>query len=288
MLTRDSIQIRDPYILAMEETRTYYLYGTTDKNCWGDHGTGFDAYRSVDLEHWEGPFEVFRPEPCFWADRNFWAPEVYAYGGQYVMFASFKSPDRCRGTQVLVSDSPLGAFRPLSTEPVTPPQWECLDGTLFIDDQDVPWMIFCHEWIQVKDGEMCAIQLTPDLCQSVGEPVVLFRASEAPWTSSVRDGSYVTDGPFLHRLSTGELLMLWSSIGEKGYAIGISRSESGTLQGPWIQTEEPLFGENGGHGMLFRTFEGKLMLAIHAPNKTPNERPVFFEVIEQNGRLQVK
>jgi arabinan endo-1,5-alpha-L-arabinosidase len=288
MITRDEIQIRDPFILAIEETRTYYLYGTTDKNCWGERGTSFEVYRSTDLEQWEGPFEAFRPGPEFWADRNFWAPEVYSYGGQYVMFASFKSPDRRRGTQVLVSHSPIGPFTPLTLEPATPPLWECLDGTLFIGEQDEPWMVFCHEWVQVQDGEMCAIRLSRDLCQPIGDPILLFRASEAPWARAFREVNYVTDGPFLHRTKSGELLMLWSSIGENGYAIGVARSESGEIQGPWIQEEQPLFGENGGHGMLFYTFEGELMLTIHSPNKTPNERPVFFEIIEENGKLLIK
>lgn len=33
--------------------------------------------------------------------------------------------------------------------------WGLADGT--------PYLVFCHEWLQVKDGEMCAMPLTPDL-----------------------------------------------------------------------------------------------------------------------------
>jgi arabinan endo-1,5-alpha-L-arabinosidase len=80
-------------------------------------------------------------------------------------------------------------------------------------------------------------------------------------------------------------LLLWSSFGAQGYALGIARSESGTIQGPWRQDPEPLFAKDGGHGMLFRTFTGKLMLTLHTPNQTPNERPAFFEVIEESGQL---
>jgi arabinan endo-1,5-alpha-L-arabinosidase len=211
------------------------------------------------------------------------------------MFASFKSPDRCRGTQALVSDSPLGPFAPMTSSPLTPEHWECLDGTLFVDQgvgedgvhNSESWMVFCHEWLQVQDGEMCAIRLSDDLRSTTGEPIVLFRASEAPWTHPAREVNYVTDGPFMHRTEMGELLMLWSSIGENGYAIGISRSESGTILGPWTHAEAPLFRENGGHGMVFRTFEGALRLAIHAPNRTPNERAVFFPLQERDGMLYI-
>ncbi|MCZ8518526.1 MULTISPECIES: glycoside hydrolase family 43 protein [Paenibacillus] len=281
MLRRDEIRIRDPYVVTMPEEGMYYLYGTTDKNVWQGAAAGFDVFRSRDLEAWEGPFAAFRPPADFWADRHFWAPEVHVYEGRYYMFASFKAEDRCRGTQILAADSPLGPFVPLTGGPVTPEGWECLDGTLYRDEQGAPWMVFCREWLQVHDGEMHAVRLSDDLRSAVGEPLLLFRASEAPWTRHGREATdYVTDGPFLHRTGSGELIMLWSSIGEKGYAIGISRSVSGGIEGPWVHDVQRLLEEDGGHGMLFRTLDGEWMLAIHAPNRTPDERPVFYPVKE--------
>jgi hypothetical protein len=188
---------------------------------------------------------------------------------------------------VLAADGPLGPFEPLAGEPVTPRDWECLDGTLHIERDGTPWIVFCHEWLQVKDGRMAAMPLTRDLREAAGEPVVLFRASEAPWTVAGQDGTvYVTDGPYLHRLSSGELLMLWSSMSRHGYAIGIARSESGTALGPWTHDPEPLLPEDGGHGMLFRAFGGELMLAMHAPNGQPDERAVFCRIEEGDGTLK--
>lgn len=288
MLKRQDIRIRDPFIVADAEQGMYYMYGTTDDNTWSGPGTGFDAYRSRDLEQWEGPFEAFKPEQGFWADRHFWAPEVYAYRDAYYMFASFKAEDKCRGTQVLRAESPLGPFRPLTDRPVTPLDWECLDGTLYIDENGAPWMVFCHEWLQVRDGKMCAIQLSEDLREAVSEPVVLFSASEAPWTVAGGDSKdvYVTDGPFLYSNEAGELHMIWSSGAAHGYAIGISHSASGDIRGPWVHEAEPLFAEDGGHGMLFRTLDsGEMMLAMHAPNKLPNERPVFIPMGLSGGML---
>ncbi|QAY67112.1 glycoside hydrolase family 43 protein [Paenibacillus protaetiae] len=284
---RTAIRIRDPYVLAEHNDRFYYLYGTTDDNVWNGPATGFDVYRSRDLDNWEGPYPAFRPEPGFWADRHYWAPEVYSYNGRYYMFASFKSEHRRRGTQVLVAKGPLGPFEPLTGEPVTPREWECLDGTLHLDGNGSPWIVFCHEWLQVKDGKMCAMPLKEDLRRAAGKPVVLFSASEAPWTKAGQDGTvYVTDGPFLHRLADGGLLMLWSSSSRNGYAIGVARSESGSVTGPWTHDPEPLLPEEGGHGMLFRAFDGGLVLAMHAPNKQPNERAVFIRMEEKGGKLK--
>lgn len=322
MIDNKSLQIRDPFVLPLgqgqrqeqgeeqrlgqgeeqglgqeqeQEQELYYLYGSTDSNIWGK-GTGFDAYTSKDLEHWEGPFPVFRPEVDFYAERNFWAPEVYAYGQGYIMFATFRRKDNdLLGTAVLASTHPLGPFTPHSEGPVTPKDWSSLDGTLYIDKEGKPWMVFCHEWQQTGDGDVCAMRLTEDLRSAGGEPAVLFRASEAPWTTPfvskryADQQNYVTDGPFLFRSSGDDTLyLLWASFINNTYALGIARSGSGEITGPWIHQEEALYLEDGGHAMVFRTFGDKLMLAIHIPNQTPDERPVFLELEESNGVMRMK
>jgi beta-xylosidase len=273
MITRQNLRIRDPYVLTDADEGRYYLYGT-------NHLLGFDVYTSADLDQWEGPFPAFRPEAGFWADRDYWAPEVHRYRGRYYMLATLKAEGVCRGTQIFVADGPLGPFRPCGGGPATPPDWECLDGTLHIDDDGKPWMVFCHEWLQVHDGEMCAVPLTDSLVAASGDPVLLFRASEAPWTVARTTGiDYITDGPFLFR-SGRQLLMMWSSFGRDGYAIGISRSDSGSVRGPWTHDERMLFGKDGGHGMIFRSLEGEWMLTFHAPNKGPEERAVFVRLAD--------
>jgi hypothetical protein len=172
--------------------------------------------------------------------------------------------------------------------PVTPPAWECLDGTLHVDDAAQPWMVFCHEWVQIADGAMCAMRLSADLRAPAGDPVDLFRASDAPWACPIGEGknAYVTDGPFVMRPGDGSLLMLWASIGRTGYAQGVARSPSGDIRGPWQQVGEPLYAEDGGHGMVFRTFNGDLMMALHAPNGPKEERPVFIPLVLTDGQLK--
>ncbi|MDQ1913225.1 glycoside hydrolase family 43 protein [Paenibacillus sp. GD4] len=277
MLRTSEIRVRDPFVLPVPEEKAYYLFGTTDDNVWDGAAEGFNVYRSTDLEQWEGPFPAFRPEAGFWADRHFWAPEVHLYQSRYYMLASFKAEGQCRGTQVLLSESgPQGPYAPVTNGPVTPRDWECLDGTLYVDKEGKPWMVFCREWLQVQDGEMYAMPLREDLSAASGEPALLFKASSAPWSRPVREVNYVTDGPFLWEDGQGSLLMLWSSIGSKGYAMGIARSASEDILGPWVQEEKPFFAEDGGHGMLFRALDGALHLAVHTPNKSPNERAVFI------------
>lgn len=288
MLNNADIHIRDPYILPIRAENRYYLYGTRGAETWTDAAFGLDYYTSGDLQQWEGPFAAFRPPAGFWSDRNFWAPEVHVYRGRYFMFATFKAEGVCRGTQILSSDSPRGPFLPISDGPVTPRDWECLDGTFFIDADNQPWMIFCHEWVQVGDGEVCALRLSDDLTTAIGQPQLLFRASEAAWAQEVNSKGrkgFVTDGPSMHRLASGELIMLWSSFSAGGYTVGVARSESGGILGPWRQLPEPLYAGDGGHCMVFSSFDGQLFLALHRPNPTPDERPHFIPLQERDSSL---
>ena len=285
MILRSDIQMRDPFVVLIGDK--YYLYGTTDKDCWSVPATGFDAYVSDDLEHFEGPFPIFRPDADFWADRHSWAPEMHIYRGEYYLFASFKAEGVCRGTQILKADNPLGPFKPWSDGPVTPRDWECLDGTLYVDEDEQPWLVFCHEWQQIKDGTMCAVPLTEDLRMAEGEAVTLFKASDPAWATCYPEpDTNVTDGPFLYRTTKGELIMLWSTYCATGYAITYAESLSESVLGPWKQQDKPLFDRDGGHGMLFTDKNGQLMLSIHTPNDTPNERPFFLPVRDTGDGLE--
>ncbi|MFA6241864.1 MAG: glycoside hydrolase family 43 protein [Candidatus Hydrogenedentales bacterium] len=280
-------RIRDPFILPVPEEGKYYVYGTSVHL---PPASGFDTYVSSDLKTWSGPVPVFRPEPGFWATSSYWAPEVFVYKGRYYMFATFSSKKRNRGTQVLVADKPTGPFRVHSDGPVTPMEWLCLDGTLFIDDTQQPWMVFCHEWLQVRDGEICAMKLSPELDRAIDKPVLLFKATDAKWVVESGSGEhkgFVTDGPFLHRAKSGGLMMLWSSFGKGGYKTAVATSDSGNLLGPWKQGKRPIFEEDGGHAMLFTSFDGALLMSLHAPNRKSGERARLFRADEAKGTLRL-
>ena len=285
-MRRDEINVRDPFVLV--HGGKYYLYGTRGATCWGP-ADGFDVYVSEDMENWSEPIVCFHNDGSFWADRNYWAPEVYAYQGAFYMFASFKRQDVKRGTAVLKADSPLGPFVPHSEGCVTPRDWECLDGTLYVSKAGKPYMVFCHEWVQAGDGEVCAIELTADLSAPVGEPRLLFHASDAAWCQVKHHSSgvsgCVTDGPFMWRTADGTLLCLWASFSEGGYTEGVAVSDNGEIDGVFTQVE-PLFMDDGGHGMVFRGLDGQLYLTLHSPNTTLEERPFFHPVEDVGGRLK--
>ncbi len=298
------IRIRDPFVLADDATQTYYMYAQMDNR--PDNAgkqRGVEVYTSKDLRRWHGPRSVFVVPAKFWADLMVWAPEVHRFRDKYYLFVTFTSRKTLpavagrptlnqRGTQILVADSPIGPFEPFQDQGHTPPDWMALDGTLWVEDE-IPWMIFCHEWVQITDGTMELIRLKDDLSDVVGNPTTLFRATDASWVRGIgQPGSpqhgFVTDGPFLYRTTSGKLLMIWSSFGDRQYAVGMAVSQSGKIAGPWQQIDAPLFAADGGHGMIFRTFDGRLMLALHQPNSGGKERAHFFQLKDTGDALVIE
>lgn len=304
----DEIALRDPYIYPDRKTDTYYLYcGTRNKQDRPLGRNGLKMYKSKDLKTWIGPYMVYEEKGSKWADPKhwIWAPEMHEYKGKYYMFATFTNDDaqlpiqihgrpvlHRRGTAVLVADTPEGPFMPISSDTHTPSDWMSLDGTLYVEN-GIPYMVFCHEWTQTKDGTMEYVPLTGDLSGTDGTPVTMFKATDAPWVASLDTyknkpvEGYITDGCFLHRNSNGKLIMLWSSFGKKGYAVTTAVSESGSIFGPWKHRDTPVYDEHGGHAMLFNTFDGRMIMTLHYPNSGSEPHARFFEVKETDDSIEI-
>lgn len=293
----DSIRLSDPFILADKATATYYMTGT-----------GGMLWKSGDLKKWTGPFTVAKTDSLSWMGKRpmIWAAELHAYKGNYYYFATFTNRvvkiDTVRGTiierracHVLVSDKPHGPYVPMKDSIYLPAGKPTLDATFWIDRDGKPYMIYCHEWLQNWNGTVEKIELKPDLSGTIGEGKVLFRASDSPWSRERGEKgkdcpNKVTDGPWVFRTQTGQLGMLWTSWVYDVYTQGVAYSKSGTLEGPWVQERAPVTPPNFGHGMMFRTFEGKLLMAIHS-HKSVNGHtvriPHLFEVDDSANKLIV-
>ncbi|NLD63316.1 MAG: family 43 glycosylhydrolase [Bacteroidales bacterium] len=288
----------DPFIFPDTKSRTYYLTGT-----------GGRLYKSTDLKMWTGPYSIIDLTGT-WMDGNFVAAaEIHYIGGKYYLAGTWNDhsvviqavPRRynvpLNQTQLLVSDSPEGPYKPLVDEHdfcLGPEDWDIIDGTLY-EENDTTYMVFVHEWTQLIDGTMDYMPLSKDLTHRTAEPTTIFRASEASWskemnsigeaTFGMKMPGWVTDGPQLFRTKTGKLGMLWSSWGVNRYAQGIAYSESGTIKGPWIQEKEAFKGDNSGHGMLFTTFEGKRLFIIHHAEGNGPRKPQLYEVDDSSDKL---
>lgn len=255
---------RDPYVLLYGDK--YYLYKTGEEK-------GILCLVSDDLENWSEPVLVFKtPDDFHGYESWYWAPECHYYKGYFYIFTSVKSKkfDNHRTISVYRADNPLGPFEDIAGGRITPDGWDAIDGTLYIDRENRPWMVFVHEWTSMPDGNggMCAARLSEDFTHFISEPICLFYAKDPDWA---RFG--VTDGPYPFRTKTGKLMMIWSNFGEKGYVVGLAESDNGEIDGKWSQAgilyergKVDGISYDGGHGMLLQTKEGNVVLSMHAPN----------------------
>ncbi|HMT74346.1 MAG TPA: glycoside hydrolase family 43 protein [Chitinophagaceae bacterium] len=291
----DSIRLSDPFILADKKTNTYYMTGT-----------GGMLWKSNDLEKWTGPYKVVQTDSNSWMGPRpmIWAAELHYYENRYYYFATFTNRNikidsvkgnviERRACHVLVSDKAEGPYLPMKDSVYLPGNRPTLDATLWIDKDKKPYMVYCWEWLQNWNGTVEKIELKKDFSGTAGEGKILFRAGDSPWSKEKDEQgndkpNKVTDGPFLFKTQTGKLGMLWTSWIYDVYTQGVAYSASGTLDGPWIQEKEPITPPNYGHGMLFRTFEGKLLMALHS-HKNANGRyiriPRLFEVDDSGDKI---
>ncbi len=294
----DAISMSDPYIYPDVNTHTYYLTGT-----------GGRLYKSKDLKMWTGPYSIIDLTGT-WMDGLFVAAaEIHRIGNKYYYAGTWSDhstlieavPRRYNvprnQTQLLAADSPEGPFKPLVADGqfcLGPEDWDIIDGTLYEENGTV-YLVFVHEWTQLIDGTMAFMPLSKDLTHRTAEPTTIFRASEASWskemnsigeaTFGMKMPGWVTDGPQMFRTKTGKLGMLWSTWGAHRYLQGVAYSESGTIQGPWIQAEKPLKDDNSGHGMIFTAFEGKRLLIIHHAEEQGPRKPQLYEIDDSGDKV---
>ena len=271
----NDLSMSDPFIIPDPETKTYYLTST-----------GGRLYKSKDLVWWEGPYNIINVENS-WLKGMPAAAEIHKIGDYYYYAGTWNDhsdliqqvPRRYNvphnQTVLLRSkniEGPYEIFTEDRNYDYQPREWDCIDGT------------------------MDYIELSADLSKTISDwPVTMFRATENPSVKEMNSlgeatfgrklPGWVTDGPQMFRTQTGKLGMLWSGWGEERYLQLVCYSESGTIAGPWVQEPKPFLGNNSGHGMLFRTFEGKLMYVVHHVEGNGPRKPQYWNVDDSGDKL---
>lgn len=304
----EDMRLRDPFIYADNTSYVYYTFMPR----WVNGCPGIEKYESPDLRRWKSTGWAWDHKEGFLGNNDNWAPDMYAYNGMHYIFVTFsrvfdtsngnhwnRSNFEIKpGTTLLKStDGPGGKYYPVFSNEsgrlnYTPSDMMAIDGSLYVDTDGQPWMIYSGELCQFYDGRVYAQKMKMDLSDMEGDPIFLFSASQAPWSrdSGIQDGNkaYITDAPFIYRdEQSGNLIMIWSSNSTTGYAVGQAISESGKVTGPWKHMSQQINTDNGGHGMLFKDFEGRLMLSYHTTeNGTAIEHMCAREVTVTNGSIK--
>lgn len=287
-ILRHDISLSDPFVMADAKTNRYYMTGT-----------GGRMWISADMETWTGPTSPISTTEATWmgATPQIWASEVYRYNDMCYNISTFTNSSikidadghPRRAVHILQGKLPNGTYSviPDGDDIYLPAEKTTLDGTLFIDTDGTPYLVYCHEWIQNGNGTIEYIKLKNDLSGSIGTGTVMMRAKDASWNTSP-----VTDGPFLFRTQTGRLGMIWTSWHGEKYVQGVAYSTSGKISGPWQQQPLPITPNNYGHGMLFRDFNGQLLMSIHSHRTIDasiqkwERHPVFFIMDDSGNELK--
>ena len=239
-----------------------------------------------------------------------WAPECHYYNGKFYLIASYYSETTgWRGVGVFRSDKPDGQFELISRSSavatsvghITTGNRNIIDGTLYVDDEGKPWMIYSNEWDKAKFqagnrewiGSLAYAPMSDDLTHFIGEPKVMFEADAAPWSNYG-----ICEAPWMYKCEDGTLLMLWSNNTDQGtYSVGVAKSSNGRLDGEWTHYSTPLFTADnsnvycriaGGHGMIFKSLDGRMYLSVHTPNNDkPNIALTLIPIVESEGTIRV-
>ena len=291
----------------------YGMYTSTDRLNWTQTTPAFDPKtNTVNTSYFNGcttqaeldaanAIRAARGEGAV-GNAQYWAPEIHAYNGAFYLFGTYLDKDTgYRGTAIFKSDTPDGPYIPWSNGFVTPNGRHSIDGTLYVDANGTPYMVYVDEWpnygstlshaTNTAKGRMAWVQLSADLSTTVGtHHTDMFKSSDPAWTDYG-----VTDGPWLYTCEDGTLLMIWSNYdANHNYAIGLAKSSNGRLDGTWTQVgTEALFaqtGDNiycvqdGGHACIIEA-DGRLYLVLHSTNSGRSQYVTWIPLVERNGSL---
>lgn len=250
------VPLGDPFILPADGV--YYAYGTHADD-------GIEVYRSDNLAEWEYLGLALRKDDV-WADRWFWAPEVYEVKGKYYMYYS-ADEHICAA----VADSPRGPFRQKEKKPMIADE-KCIDNSLFIDDDGTPYLFFVrfndglNIWVaELEDDLLTLKKQTMRPCIHVSQPW------EEVWPR-------VNEGPFVVKRN-GVYYMTYSANSYESPFYGIGCATATQITGEWTKYEtNPLLQKPGdlagvGHSALFTDREGRLRIVYHAHKDTSHIHP---------------
>jgi GH43 family beta-xylosidase len=253
---QQKLPLADPFILYHDQL--YYAYGTSDAN-------GIVVYTSPDLRYWTKAPALALHKNDSYADRWFWAPEVYHLNGQFYMYYS-ADEHIC----VATANSPLGPFK----QDVKQPMWEdkAIDHSLFIDDDGKAYLFF----VRFTDGNaIWMAELENDYMTIRTNTVRLCFAVSQSWEN---DMGRVTEGPFCVK-HKGYYYLTYSANDYRSQNYGVGYAYTVNLASEWnkyrgnpvLQKPNGLVGT--GHHCLFRDKDDQWRMAFHAHKSETGVNP---------------
>ena len=284
----DTMHLRNPYIMYDKRSDSYYMTG--------DGGL---LWRSGDMHVWQGPYSVMQFDARSWTGETpeVTSPEIHRHKDKFYLMATVSRPDVPADTidgnvlartscEIFVADSISGPYKQLvAEEPLLSQGDISVHPTFCTDEFNVAYMIYDRSAEETGDATVQIVRLGKRLDVRVGEPYVMFRASQNPWGDTQN-----LSAPFLFDTAGGELGILFTSATGDEQAVGVAYTETGHgLNGPWHIEPQPLLKGVGG-AMLFNDYDGTLIMAAHKDtviNGKAKSVPQLYKADRQFDKLKL-
>lgn len=242
------VPLGDPFIMLYNDV--YYAYGTAAAD-------GIEVYTSSDLKEWKKEPKLALHKDDTWADRWFWAPEIYHINGMFFMYFS---ADEHIG--VAVADSPLGPFVQTIKKPMIEGE-KTIDNSLYIDDNGKAYLYFdrfndgLNIWVAELEDDLQTIRM-----ETLIPCIHVSQAWEEVWPR-VNEGAFITKHKGIYYLTYSG-----NSYESPFYGVGFATATS--PMGPFTKYENnPIFQKPDtlvgvGHSAMFRDKAGQLKIVFHA------------------------
>lgn len=171
MNSKSPLVAADPWVIQVDDA--YYAYATSDKLS----GYGFLAWKSYDMVEWKEVGTVYYTSKDTWGKRDFWAPEVTYYEGQYYLHYTAKEQSGAIKIGMAVSESPEGPFKDIENVPFFDPGYNVIDSNIFVDDDGKTYFYYtrdCSEYVYNghHESHIYGVEIK-DMKEIIGEPVLL-------------------------------------------------------------------------------------------------------------------
>lgn len=218
--------IGDPFILPADGK--YYMYSTNGNTC-------FEAFSTDTLSKWQQEDKFTALEHAPWGSSKHWAPEVYTYGGRYViLYSCVKAGPKEAYHHVLgigFADTPEGPFIP-SENPLLDLGFSIIDASLFVDDDGTPYLYYARDCSQnLVDGVyrsyIYGARLSTNLLTLLEEPTLLLAPSQSWEYTSMNQNKLWNEGPNVRKHNDKYYLFYSANcFSSKNYGVGVAVSST--------------------------------------------------------------
>lgn len=297
--------IGDPFILADENSKKYYLYATSDT------GNGYKVWESSDLQNWRDMGTCFnKTTASSFGYTDFWSPEVVfnPTTRKYIMYYTARQNTGISKIGVALSENPLGPFRSVvNNQPMfdVGANVATVDATLFVDDNGEAYLYYVRDCSQnvvngVATSQIWGVKVNSSWTATVGEHY-LIATPDQDWEKLAYTNGIETnvrnEAPFMYK-HEGKYYLTYSAniFLSEYYAVGCAVSNS-PLSG-FVKESQPIMtAQSGvvagpGHVMIFKGFDNYLYASYHVQvnlnEYSGNRRPTISGVWFNNGKMTIE